>query len=68
MLKLRDLSVNNERVNLSAANFKQNLKNKFRDVWEKVNNNYGQKFPYTQKLEEEFYDYFLKNKSQKESI
>lgn len=51
LLKLRDLSLNNERVTLYADAFKNTLKNKFRDIWEKVNNNYGQKFPYTPKLE-----------------
>jgi hypothetical protein len=66
LLKLRDLSINNERVNLYADSFKNSLKNKFRDIWEKVNNNYGQKFPYTQKTEEEFYDYYLKTRANKE--
>ena len=55
LLKLRDLSINNERVNMSIDAFRHNLKNRFRDLWEKVNNNYGQKFPYTPKVEEEFY-------------
>ena len=39
---------------------KKNLKNKFRDIWEKVNENHGQKFPMTLKLEEEFYKFYLK--------
>lgn len=52
LLKLRDLSLNNERVTIYADAFKHTLKNKFRDIWEKVNNSYGQKFPYTSKLEE----------------
>ena len=52
LLKLRDLSINNERVNLTIDGFRQNLKNRFRDIWEKVNNNYGQKFPHTAKMEE----------------
>ena len=33
LLKLRDLSTNNERVNLSIDGFRQSLKNKFRDIW-----------------------------------
>ena len=55
LLKLKDLIHNNERLNIHADNFKHNLRNKFRDIWEKVNESYGQKFPYTPKLEEEFY-------------
>lgn len=33
LLKLRDLSLNNERVTLYADAFKNTLKNKFRDIW-----------------------------------
>ena len=50
LLKLRDLSVNNERVNLTIDGFRESLKSRFRDIWEKVNNNYGQKFPYTARM------------------
>lgn len=51
LLKLKDLVHNNERLNIHADNFKHTLRSKFRDIWEKVNENYGQKFPYTPKME-----------------
>jgi hypothetical protein len=50
LLNLKDLVHNNERLNIHVDNFKHTLRNKFRDVWEKLNENYGQKFPYTPKL------------------
>ena len=68
LLKLGDLSLNNERLNLHADTFKQTLRNRFRDIWEKVNENYGQKFPYTAKLEEEFYDYYKNSRKTKAII
>ncbi len=37
MLKLRDLSLNNERLTLYTENMKKHLKNKFRDIWERIN-------------------------------
>ncbi len=37
MLKLRDLSLNNERLTLYTENMKTHLKNKFRDIWERIN-------------------------------
>lgn len=58
LLRLRDLTHNNERLNTHADTFKQNLRGRFRDVWERINEGYGQKFPYTPKLEEEFYHYY----------
>lgn len=63
LLRLKDLVHNNERLNIHADNFKHNLRSKFRDIWERVNENYGQKFPYTPKMEEEFYEYYKNNKS-----
>ncbi len=33
LLKLKDLSLNNERLHSHADTFKHNLKNKFRDIW-----------------------------------
>lgn len=33
LLKLSDLNLNNERLNLHADTFKSSLRNKFRDVW-----------------------------------
>ena len=58
LLKLKDLTHNNEKLNIHADNFKHNLKNKFRDIWEQVNERYGQKFPCTPNLEAEFYEHY----------
>jgi hypothetical protein len=62
LLRLKDLTHNNERLNTHATSFKYSLKCKFRDIWEKINEGYGQKFPYTPKLEEEFYEYYRSSK------
>ena len=55
LLKLNDLALNNERLTNHMGLYRHNLKMELRDIWEQVNENYGQCFPFCQKLEEEFY-------------
>jgi Ca2+-binding EF-hand superfamily protein len=46
ILKLNDLAVNNERLANHTQKYKQDIRNKLRDIWEKVNENYEQCFPF----------------------
>ena len=60
---MKDLSLNNEKVRKNAEHLKQNLRSKFRDIWESVNEKYDQQYPCTSKLEEEFYHYYQNRKN-----
>jgi hypothetical protein len=33
LLNLRDLSINNEKLQIHADTFKKNLRNRFKDIW-----------------------------------
>lgn len=51
ILKLNDLALNNQRLAAHTEHFKHNIRNNLRDIWEKINEKYGQKFPFTPKIQ-----------------
>lgn len=46
ILKLNDLSLNNQRLANHTEQYKQSIRNNLRDIWEKVNEKYGQRYPF----------------------
>lgn len=60
LLKLNDLSLNNERLAAQTDTLKQSIRIGLRNIWEKTNENWGNHYPLTPKLEEEFYEFCLK--------
>lgn len=52
ILKLNDLALNNQRLANHTQHYKQNIRNNLRDIWQKINEQYGQKFPFGPKIEQ----------------
>lgn len=62
LLKLNDLSLNNERLSHQTETLKHAIKTGLRNIWEETNEEWGNKFPFSPKLEEEFYEFCFRQR------